>query len=181
MAAVLDLIPAVLFVAAYAYYGLYTATAVLIVACFALVAVLWLRNRRVPKMQLAVAVVAGIFGGLTLALHDPEFIKIKPTVFYAALALALLASQFIGDKVLLARIPQAVVVMPDAVWRRVNLAWVLFFVGCAVLNLYVATHYSEATWVKVKAFGFSALMFAFLLLHAPFLSKYFVEPEAPKA
>jgi intracellular septation protein len=71
--------------------------------------------------------------------------------------------------------------MPDSMWRRVNLAWVVFFIGCAVLNLYVATHFSEATWVKVKAFGFTALMFVFLLLHAPFLSKYFVEPEAPKA
>lgn len=181
MAAVLDLIPALLFVAAYALYGLYVATAVLIVACWALVGVLWLQRRRLPAMALGVAVVASVFGGLTLALHDPAFIKLKPTIFYGALAAVLLGSQFIGDKVLLARVPQQLVVMPETIWRRVNLAWVVFFVGCALLNLYVAAHYSEATWVKIKAFGFTALMFVFLLLHAPFLSKYLVDPDAPKA
>lgn len=178
MAAILDLIPAALFFAAYALYGLYVATAVLIVASWILVAAVWFRTRRVPQMQLAVAIVVAVFGGLTLALHDPGFIKIKPTVLYGALALALLGSHFIGDKVLLARIPQQMIVMPDAMWRRVNLAWVAFFVFCAALNLYVAANFSEATWVKVKVFGFTGLTFVFLLLHAPFLSRYFVEPPA---
>ena len=178
MNALIDLSPAVLFFAAYVYGGLYVATTVLIVAMLAMVSVTWLRTRRVPKMQLGIAIIVTILGGLTLWLRNPEFIKFKPTAIYGAFALALLGSHFIGDKVLLARIPQKNIVLPDPIWRRVNLAWVAFFAFCAVLNLYVAATYSEATWVKVKSFGFTGLMFAFLLLHAPFLSRYLVDPDA---
>jgi intracellular septation protein len=182
MNAVLDLIPAILFGAAYYFSGkdLYVATSVLIPACIALAAVLWIKDRRLPKMQVAIAVIVSIFGGLTLAFHDPAFIKIKPTILYGAFAAVLLGSQFIGDKVMLARIPQEVLVMPESLWRRLNLIWALFFVFCAALNLFIARHYSEAVWVNSKVYGFSVLMFVFLLLHAPFLSKYFVEPETQK-
>ncbi|GAC1631432.1 MAG: septation protein A [Nevskia sp.] len=177
MTAFIDLIPAVLFFAAYAWAGLYPATAVLMAAMAAMLVFTWLRTRRLPKLQLAITAVVLLLGGLTLWLRNPDFIKFKPTAIYGAFALALLASQFIGDRVLLSRMPQKVVVMPEPVWRKVNLAWVAFFAFCAVLNLYVAANYSEATWVKVKSFGFTTLMFAFLLLHAPFLSRYLVEEK----
>lgn len=173
--ALIDLAPAVLFFTAYVSYGLYTATAVLIAACIAVVIVQWWRTRRVPRMQLVTAVIVAIFGGLTLWLRNPEFIKFKPTALYGLFAAVLLASHFIGGKVLLARIPQKQIVLPEPVWRRVNFAWAMFFIFCAVLNLYVAANYSEAVWVKLKAFGFSLLMLAFLLAHAPFLARYLEE------
>jgi intracellular septation protein len=174
----LDFAPALAFFGAYYFFGIYVATATLIVALFLLVAVYWLRERRLHKAHLATALVALVLGGLTIAVHDPVFIKFKPTAVYAVFALALLGSMFIGDKVLLARIPQTAIVLPDPVWRRVNLAWVAFFAFCALLNLYVAQRFDEATWVKFKTFGFTALMFVFLLAHAPFLSKYLQEPAA---
>lgn len=178
MTTLIELVPTLLFFATYLFAGLYPAVAVLMGAMVAMLAFNWLRSGQLPKLQAAIVLVVVVLGGLTLWLRDPEFIKFKPTAIYGGIALALLASQFFGEKVLLARMPQKIVVMPEPVWRKVNLAWVAFFVFCAVLNLYVASHYSEATWVKVKTFGFTALMFAFLLLHAPFLSRYFVEEEA---
>ncbi len=144
----------------------------LIASCFAVVVVQWLRTRRIPRVQLVTAILAGLLGGLTLWYRDPQFIKFKPTALYGLFAVALLASHFIGDKVLLARIPQDAIKLPDAVWRRVNLAWVLYFLFLAGLNLYIAENFSEAVWVKVKAFGFSLLMFVFLIAHAPFLMRY---------
>jgi intracellular septation protein len=172
MKMLLDFTPALLFFGAYYFFGIYVATATLIVSLFLLVAVYWLMERRVHRTHLVTALVAGVLGGLTLALHDATFIMYKPTVVYALFSLALLVSQFVGDRVLMQRIPQKVIVLPDPVWRKVNLAWVLFFAVCAVLNLYVASHFDEATWVKFKAFGFPVLMFLFLIAHAPFLSKY---------
>ena len=47
--------------------------------------------------------------------------------------------------------------------------------GCAALNLYVAHHFSEATWVKFKVIGFTALPFLFALGQAPFIARYVVE------
>lgn len=173
----LDTAPALLFLIVYRYAGIYTATATLIVALFALVGAYWVMERRLHKMHLVTAVVAAVFGGLTLAVHDPVFIKFKPTALYTLFSIALLLSHVIGDRVLLQRIPQKAIVAPDAVWRRVNFAWALFFAFCAALNLYVAAHFDEATWVQFKTFGFTALMFVFLLCHAPLLARY-QQPES---
>ncbi|WP_293000624.1 septation protein IspZ [Nevskia sp.] len=178
MNAVLDLIPAILFFAAYKFYDLFVATAVLVVALLVMVGFTYFRTGKVPKLQLAVAGVAVVMGGLTLYFHNATFILYKPTVLYGAFSLALLASHVIGDRVILQRLPQKALVMPDRLWRRVNFAWALFFAFCAVLNIYVALNYSEDVWVKVKAFGFTALMFVFMLAHIPFLSRHFVDPDA---
>lgn len=168
----LDLAPALAFFAAYYLGGIYIATGVLIAAMFALVLVYWFWKREVHKVHLVTSLVVAVFGGLTLYVHDPAFIKFKPTALYALFSAALLLSHVIGDRVLLARLPQQAIQLPEPVWRRVNFAWGLFFAFCAALNLYVAAHYDEATWVKFKTFGFSALMFVFMLAHAPFLARY---------
>ncbi len=171
MNALLDLLPVVLFGIAYFLRGIYTATAVLIVACFALVLVTWLRTRRVPKMQLFTAVLAAVFGGMTIYLHDPEFIKLKFSLVYLLFAVALIGSHFVGDKVLLARIPQDAIKLPDAVWRRLSAAWAIYFLCLAGVNLYIAQNFSEAFWVKFKL-ACVFLPVVFILLQAPFLARY---------
>lgn len=168
----LDLAPALLFFGAYYLGNIYIATGVLIAALFGLVLAYWLWKRQIHKVHLVTAIVAGVLGGMTIYIHDPAFIKFKPTALYAIFAIALLLSHLVGERVLLARIPQTTIQLPESVWRRVNLAWAVFFGICALLNLYIAQHYDEATWVKFKTFGFSALMFAFLVAHTPFLARY---------
>lgn len=164
--------PALLFLAAYFYGGIYLATQVLIISLFAVVGLHWLWKREIHKMHLGVAIVAGVLGGLTLYLHDPVFIKYKPSAIYTAFALVLFGSHFIGDRVALARLGSSTLDLPDALWRKINIAWALFFLFCAVLNVYVAASFDEATWVKFKTFGFTALMFVFMVAHLPFVSKH---------
>jgi intracellular septation protein len=177
MKTLLDLLPAIAFFGAYLATDIYTATIALIASLVFVVIVYRLWKKEWHKAHLVTAIVASLLGGLTLYLHDDLFIKLKPTLVYTVFALALFGSHVIGDKVLLARIPQSSVRLPDAVWRKVNLAWGLFFVFCALLNLYVAFSYSQDTWVKFKTFGFTALMFVFLIAHAPFLSRYLQDGE----
>jgi intracellular septation protein len=168
----LDYAPALLFFAAYFLYDIYVATAALMVSAILLVLVYRVWQKRWHKSHLVVAVLATVLGGLTLLIQDPVFIKFKPSAVYGVFALALLGSHLVGERVLLARIPQQTFTFPEPVWRRINFAWGLFFLACAALNWYVAGHYDEATWVKFKTFGFTALTFVFLLAHAPFLSRY---------
>lgn len=175
MTFLLDTAPALLFFAAYLLADIYVATGVLIASAIALVLVYRLWRGHWHKQHLVVAVLATVMGGLTLLIHDPVFIKLKPSAVYAVFALVLLGSHAIGGRVLLARLPQKTFNFPEPVWRRINLAWGLFFLGCAALNWYVAANYDEATWVKFKTFGFTALMFVFLLAHAPFVSRYLPE------
>lgn len=180
MKLLLDNLPLLAFFAAYFVYDLYVATAALIAGSVATVLIYRIWKGQWQRVQIAVAVVASVLGGMTLYLHDPNFIKIKPTVVYAMFAIALLGSHFIGARVLLARLPQNVVTLPDAVWRRVNLAWAAFFAVCSALNLYIAFHFSEAAWVKFKTFGFTGMMFVFLLAHAPILARYLNQDEKAK-
>lgn len=178
MKTLLDLLPAVAFLAAYYFGDIYTATLALIVSMFVTVAGHWLISRKLHKAHAIGAVAALILGGVTLAFRDPDFIKLKPSVVYTVFALALAGSHFLGDRVLLQRIPQRMLVMPDTVWRRVNASWSVFFLFCAGLNYVIAYHFDESTWVQLKAYGFSVLMMVFMLAHLPFLSRYVVQEEA---
>jgi intracellular septation protein len=172
MKILLDYLPIILFVGAYYLRDIYFATAVLIVALFAQVALIWGMTRRVPKMQLVAALLALVLGGITLALHDPGFSKVKPTVLYGLFAAVLLGSHFFGERPLIQRLLAANLHLPDVIWRRVSLMWVGFFVFCGVLNLYVAYNFTEATWVNFKLFGMLGLTFAFVLLQGLYLSRH---------
>lgn len=182
MKTLLDFAPAAAFFLAYFAADLYLATAVLIGSLFALVLIYRVWKNEWHKAHLVTAIIAGGLGGATLYLHDPAFIKFKPTAVYAVFSLALFGSHLIGGKVLLARLPQRMFQFPERVWRRINFAWGLFFAACALLNLWVAAEFDEATWVQVKTFGFTALMFVFLIAHAPFVGRYLMEaPARPRS
>jgi intracellular septation protein len=119
-----------------------------------------------------------VFGGLTLALRDPTFIKWKPTVVNWLFAGAFLLSQLFMRRSLLRRMMDHAVALPDAVWLRLNTAWVLFFFSMGVVNLYVAYNYSEQTWVNFKLFGFLGLTLAFMLAQGFYLARH-MEPQHP--
>lgn len=172
MKAFLDFAPALVFFGAYYKTDIYTATVALIVAMLALVAFYRIAEKRWHKTHLITAVIVTVMGGLTLAIHDPRFIMYKPTVLYAVFALVLLGSHVIGDKVLLQRLPQKTLQLPDPLWRKINFAWALYFAFCAVLNIVVALNFDESTWVQFKTFGFTVLMFVFMLAHIPFVKNY---------
>jgi intracellular septation protein len=172
MKILLDYLPIALFAGAYYVRDIYFATIVLIVALFVQAAILWAMTRKLPKVQLAVAFLALIFGGVTLTLHDPMFIKIKPTVLYAVFAAILLGSQYLGDKPVIQRMLESGLHLPDPVWRRVNMMWAGFFLFCGALNLYVAFRYSEAAWVNFKLFGMLGVTLAFVILQALYLARY---------
>ena len=70
-----DFFPIVLFFIAYKLYGMYVATAVIIVSSLLQVGFSWFRHRKVEKMHLITLVIVLVFGGLTLILQDPVFIK----------------------------------------------------------------------------------------------------------
>jgi intracellular septation protein len=173
MKLLIDWGPLVLFGLTYfGSHSIYTATAVLMASLWIALALDWLMTRRLNKVLLTIAIAASVLGGFTLWLRDPMFIQLKPTIVYGVFALVCIGSQFIGDKVLMERLAQSALALPDFVWRRLNLAWALFFAFCAALNFYVAQHFAEATWVKFKMIAFTVLPFAFALLQAPFLMRY---------
>jgi intracellular septation protein len=155
------------------------ATAVAIVATMCQVGWLLLRKRKVDAMLWISLAIIVVMGGATLLLRDPTFIKWKPTVLYWAFAVVLLGADLLLSKNMIRSMMQAQMSLPDAVWTRLNLSWVLFFAVMGVANLYVAYNYSESTWVSFKLFGGIGLMVVFVVIQGVMLSR-FLESEERK-
>ncbi|AKH19822.1 septation protein A [Sedimenticola thiotaurini] len=172
-----DLFPVILFFIAYKMYDFYVATAVIIVATIVQVGYNWFRYRKVEKMHLVTLLLVLLFGGLTLYLQDPLFLKWKPTVVNWLFAIVFFGSHFIGNRTLVERMMGKSVALPVPVWSRLNMAWTLFFVAMGAINLYVAFSFSEDTWVNFKLFGMMGMTILFIILQAFYLAKYISEVE----
>ena len=172
-----DFFPIILFFIAYKMEGIYVATAVAIGASFLQVAGSWLITRKVEKMHLITFAILAIFGGATLLLQDPVFIKWKPTVINWLFAAVFLGSQFIGEKPIIERMMGHALTVDRPIWNKLNIAWVVFFIISGLANIYVAFNYDEDTWVNFKLFGLMGMTFVFVIGQAFFLAKYMPEEE----
>lgn len=170
-----DLFPVILFFVAYKFADIYVATGVAIAATFVQIGWVKFRHGTVDKMLWVSLGLITVFGGMTLLLRDPTFIKWKPTVLYWLFATVLLGSALLFKKNLIRAMMEKQVALPDRVWSNLNLAWAGFFALMGVLNIYVAYNFSEDAWVNFKLFGGMGLMFAFIIAQGLMLSKYIEE------
>ena len=176
----LDIGPLVLFFAANSRFGIFTATAVFMVAVLAALAVSYAMTRHWPIMPVVTAIVVVVFGGATLVFHDETFIKLKPTIIYVLFGATLLGG-YIFDKQFLAIVFDSMFHITDEGWRKLTLRWSLFFFALAVLNEAVWRTQSTDFWVNFKLFGFVPLTFIFAALQYPLLMRYAAEPETEPA
>ncbi len=172
-----DLFPVILFFIAYEMYDIYVATGVAIAAAFVQTGFHWLRHRRFEKMHLITLGLLVVFGGLTLILHDPQFIKWKPTIVNWLFGVVFLGSQFIGGKTLVERTMSHAVSLPKPIWTRLNLAWTLFFFVMGLVNIHVAYNFSEEFWVRFKLFGMMGMTILFVLAQSFYLARHIHEPD----
>lgn len=175
MKLLVDFIPVILFFIAYKSFDIYVATGVAIVVSFAQVVFYWIKHRSIERMHIITFFLILILGGLTLFLHDPTFIKWKPTGLYWAFALVFLGSAFIGKKTLFQKMMENNVELPSTVWRRLNHSWVVFFALMGVINLYVAYQFDTNTWVNFKLFGGLGITLLFVILQGVYLSRHMIE------
>jgi len=173
-----DFFPILLFFIAYKCYDIYVATAVAIVATVLHVGFTWFKTRKVGGMQLVTLAIITIFGGLTLYLHDEQFIKWKPTVINWLFGATFLASQLFGQKTAIEHMMGSSLNLPSPIWRRLNLSWVTFFFIMGGANLFVMYNFDRDTWVNFKLFGMLGLTFVFMVLQSFYLSRYLPEPSA---
>ncbi|MBU0499890.1 MAG: septation protein A [Gammaproteobacteria bacterium] len=164
--------PIILFFAFYKAYGIFVATAAAMLAALGQTLWHWFRHRKLEKMHLVTLVMLLVLGGLTLAFQDPTFIKWKPTIVNWLFGVAFLLSPLFGGRPLTERLMSHAVELPISIWRQLNHAWTLFFLAVGGLNLYVAYHFDEATWVNFKLFGLMGLTFAFLIAQSFFMARH---------
>jgi len=155
--------------------GIYVATAVMIIASILQVTITWFLTKKIEKSHLITLVLVLVLGGATLWLQNPDFIKWKPTAVNWLFAIAFIGAQLFTKKSLLERMMAEHIQLPAPIWFKLNIAWVLFFFGSGLANLYVAFNFPEATWVNFKLFGLLGLTIVFIVGQSIYLAKYAVE------
>ncbi|MCK5001953.1 MAG: septation protein A [Gammaproteobacteria bacterium] len=161
------------------------ATGVAIVASFVQVSYHWLRTRKFEKMHLFSLALITVLGGLTIMFGNPDFVKWKPSVLNWVFAAVFFTSFFIGEKTLVERAMGNQIELPDTIWTRLNLAWIVFFIVSGLANYYVAFHYGLEldeqtrmdTWVDFKLFGLMGLTLVFIILQAIYLTRHISEED----
>lgn len=170
-----DFFPIIVFYIAYKTYDIFVATGVAIVATAIQVSIFWMKHRRVEKIHVITLALIVVLGGATLWFHDPVFIKWKVSIVNWLFALVFLGSQFVGERNLVERMMGGNVQVAKPIWVRLNISWVVFFIAVGFINLFVFTHYDEATWVDFKVYGLMGLTLLFVIAQALYLTRH-LEP-----
>ena len=153
-------------------------TLVMMVATLAQAAIQKLRGQKIDLMLWISLGLVVVLGGATIWFHNETFIKWKPSVLYWAMGLSFWVSQALFGKNLLKRMLGAELQLDDAIWARLNLAWVLFFTALGLLNLYVAYSFSTSAWANFKVFGVTGLILVFTLAQGLYLSRHLPQDTA---
>lgn len=167
----LELGPLVLFFFANAKAGIFTATALFMVAVVISLGLSRILLKEWPVMPLISAVVVLIFGGMTLYWENEIFIKLKPTIVNTLFGIALLIGLAFG-KPLLSIVMGSVFRLTDEGWKKLTFRWALFFFVLAALNEIVWRTQTSDVWVNFKVFGIMPLTIIFALSQASLISRY---------
>jgi intracellular septation protein len=118
-----------------------------------------------------------VFGGLTLWLQDPVFIKMKPTIVYLLFTAVLLGGLAMRRPLLKPVLGHAWQ-LTDAGWNALTRRFGLFFLVLAGLNELVWRTQSTDFWVNYKVFGTMGLIFVFTALQIGLVQRYEIKEEA---
>lgn len=155
---------------------IFVATGVFMVASLISLALSKILLNHLPRMAVMNAVVVTVFGGLTLALNDELFIKLKPTIVNSLFGCVLLGGLAMG-RPLLPYVLDSVMSLTAEGWKKLTFRWGLFFFVLAAINEIVWRNFSTDFWVGFKVWGIMPITIAFALSQTPLILKYEVKDE----
>jgi intracellular septation protein len=172
MRLLLDVGPLLLFFAANAKFGIFAATGVFIVAIIVAMMVSLVLTRHVTALQLFSAVMVVVMGGLTLYFHNETFIKIKPTIYYAFVAVVLGYGFFANKPVLKSVLGSAYPGLDATGWAKLTRNWALFFVAMGIANEAVWRTQTTEFWISYKLWGAMPATLLFAFANVPMLMRH---------
>ena len=143
-----------------------------IVATIIALVIVWFLEKKIPMVPLLGGIFITLFGGLTIYFDNPIFIYIKPTIINILFGIGLLVGRFFTDEPLLKKMLGKSLSLSDEGWKILNLRWVYFFFGLAILNEIVWRTQSEHIWVNFKVWGILPLTFIFTAMQLPMINKH---------
>jgi len=158
------------------YQGFIIVTALFVPLLILTTGILWKLTGHLSKMQIMTLVLVIVFGGLTVWLNDPKFIKMKPTILYAAFG-GILAVGLARGQSYLRHVMEGMMPLEDEGWMILTKRLMLFFFGLAIANELVWRLMSEQAWVNFKTFGLTAAVFGFFMTQSKVFSEYGIEED----
>ena len=131
----------------------------------------WLQTKKIAKMPLITAILVVIFGGLTIWLNNPIFIKMKPTLIYLIFS-SVLGYGLLKKKSYLKILMGSSIPMSEEGWLLLSKRFVVFFILIALLNEIIWRFFSQDFWVNFKTFGLPILLILFMALQFNLFNKY---------
>lgn len=153
------------------------ATAAIMVATVVALSVAWFVQHRVPKVPLISGGLLMVFGGLTLWLQDPVFIKMKPTIVYLLFSTVLVGGVAMRRPLLKPLLGNAWQ-LDDTGWTKLTIRFGLFFMAMAGLNELVWRTQTTDFWVSYKVFGTMGLILVFTMTQVGLIHRHQIQPES---
>jgi intracellular septation protein len=163
-------------IAGTAYSGFIVTTAAFILLIIVTSGILWKLTGHLSRMQALTLVLVILMGGLSVWLNDERFIKMKPTLLYAAFA-AILFLGIAQGKSYLSMLMDEALPMQHEGWMILTRRLALFFAGLAVANELVWRLLSTEAWVNFKTFGLTIALFAFFMTQGKLMERYALPPR----
>ena len=167
----LEFIPLVAFLLAREMYDIIYATKVLMAVSLVSAVLSLLIYRKMLWGIWISTILVLILGSVTVFLNDAMFIKIKPTILYSCFSIGLFIALKL-NKLLIKKILSPVFDMDDGMWRKLTIAWILFFLSYAGLNEIVWRNFHEDIWIKFKVFGMFPIMTIFMIMQMIVFKKH---------
>ena len=131
----------------------------------------WIQTKKIAKMPLITAILVVVFGGLTIWLNNPIFIKMKPTLIYLIFS-AILGYGLLKKKIYLKILMGPAIPMNEEGWLILSKRFVGFFVLLAFTNEIIWRFFSQDFWVNFKTFGLPILLIFFMVFQFNLFNKY---------
>lgn len=177
--------PVIVFFAVYKYYSpadrgnsvaevlavMSGTVAFMVAAVIALLLSKWKLGQVSPMLWLSTVLIVG-FGGLTVLLHDPIWIQVKPTAIYLLFGVTLLIGLWRGKALLKILLEAAFEGLSDEGWLKLSRNWGLFFLVLAALNEGLRHWLSFGDWIAAKLWVFLPATFLFTFAQIPMLLRH---------
>ncbi|WP_343190471.1 septation protein IspZ [Buchnera aphidicola (Mollitrichosiphum nigrofasciatum)] len=161
----IDILPILCFFLFYKKYDIFIASNTLIITSGLTIAIKWLIYKEIKKFDIISFVYIVFFTTLTIILHDSQFIKLKPTFVYFSLAIFLFINHIWMKKLFIKKILKKKFILPDSIYRKINISWIFFLILCGFSNAYVALNSPDNIWVNFKIFILNLAILIFVILN----------------
>lgn len=135
---------------------------------------------KLEKQQWIILLITIVLGGVTLALRDATYIKLKAVLLNLAFSGVFLLSPYFGQdkKPLIQRLFGPVLELSPKGWMNLNFAWAIMFIVMSLLHTFFAFIFMHGKyWGEFTAFGDMIVMFSFIIIQFIVLRKYFKTSE----